>query len=168
MCRFLCNCASQTTFEGLNFDAHNLIALLDCSLLRFRPLWRTIMACRTAKRDYASMQSIDTPYRLSSLGLTPRTFSLPLGIGMFLANIVGGRLLDRDFRATRRDVERLKRQDIEAGNSGALSRTPETTNPRQMDPNDLLDFPIEHARLRSQPICAQPFISYRSGPTTQG
>ena len=77
---------------------------------------------------------------------------------MLLGNVVAGRLLDRDFRFTRRNVERTRRRNIEAGNSGSLSGTPEVTDPRKMDPNDLLNFPIEHARLRSQPICAQRFI----------
>jgi len=78
---------------------------------------------------------------------------------MLLGNVVTGRLLDRDFRSTRQNVERTRRRNVEAGNSGSVSGTPEVTDPRKMNPNDLLNFPIEHARLRSQPIYAIVFWS---------
>lgn len=111
------------------------------------------MACQPAKQDYASADLLALSCKIGSPGLTVWVFSLPLGVGMLLANVITGRLLDRDFRATRRNVERLKIRNVEAGNLEPPSHTREIANPRQMDPNDLIDFPIEHARLRSLPIC---------------
>jgi hypothetical protein len=117
------------------------------------------MACRPTKQDCASAKLLALSCIISSPGLTAWTSSLPLGIGMLLANVITGRLLDRDFRATRRNVERLRIRNAEAKNPESPSRIREVTNPRKTDPNDLIEFPIEHARLRSQPICAFSSIS---------
>lgn len=71
--------------------------------------------------------------------------SLPIGVGMVFSTITSGRMLDRDFRATRAKLERKRAKDSE----GALKAAQ-----RPLDPNDLLEFPLEHARLRLQPVCA--------------
>lgn len=87
---------------------------------------------------------------------------------MCVSTIATGRLLDRDFRAIKTRIAR--EQDLEqrrpisavtevekitdeneVGKPDNLHQAPPVRKP--FDHNDLSDFPIEHARLRSMPIC---------------
>ena len=76
--------------------------------------------------------------------------SLPIGIGGVFSTVITGKLQDRAFKATRLQVELKKRADKEA--SGNFEKEESVDLSKRMDPNDLLDFPLEHARLRFMPI----------------
>lgn len=84
---------------------------------------------------------------------------------MFISNIITGRLLDREFRRIRLQMDQQKEDDDrESSASTSTPKSKETivTDSRKMDPNDLLQFPIEHARLRLMPFCEfrRTFINY--------
>lgn len=75
--------------------------------------------------------------------------------------MTSGRILDYEFKRTRRMVERERPKESSGQDVEASAAAEEAMLKKPMDPNDLLDFPLEHARLRHQPICTLPpfFIS---------
>lgn len=94
---------------------------------------------------------------------------------MVFSTVVTGKLLDFEFRRTKKKQERkqlsLISNDVEDGvlydsekrgdddDKGRENKDSRTTKIKEpLDPNDLTDFPLEHARLRHQPICAFGFL----------
>lgn len=76
---------------------------------------------------------------------------------MVFSTITSGRILDHEFRRTRRKLERQQDRDNEKqGETGIENelKSEEENIKKPLDPNDLLDFPLEHARLRHLPFCA--------------
>lgn len=72
--------------------------------------------------------------------------------------MTSGRILDYEFKRTRRMVERERPKESSGQDVEASAAAEEAMLKKPMDPNDLLDFPLEHARLRHQPICTLPSL----------
>lgn len=69
---------------------------------------------------------------------------------MLSSTVTSGHMTDYQFRRTRRRIEQRRMKDVERG---AETKLQEEHAKKSLDPNDLLDFPLEHARLCLQPIC---------------
>ncbi|KAF8307810.1 MFS general substrate transporter [Clavulina sp. PMI_390] len=74
---------------------------------------------------------------------------LPIGAGALFSTPISGRLLDHEFRRVRKQVE-LAKHKKEGGNGDEKEMEKRTMG--RLDPNDLLDFPLERARLAYMPI----------------
>ncbi|KAF8307791.1 MFS general substrate transporter [Clavulina sp. PMI_390] len=109
--------------SGNPFVALTYILEKDVAIILFFNAFQTAVF-------YAILTSLSSVMQKSynlSTSTTGLTF-LPVGISMFISNIITGRVLDREFR--------------------------------RMDPNDLLKFPVEHARLRLLPMyCVSSWIA---------
>lgn len=79
---------------------------------------------------------------------------------MVFSTVITGRLQDWTFKSTRRDFDRRKSlhsstsSDVEKNDK---SEEPDVVSKGRMDPNDLLDFPLEEARLKLQPVYSVVF-----------
>ncbi|KAF8307790.1 MFS general substrate transporter [Clavulina sp. PMI_390] len=92
-----------------------------------------------------------TPFRVRSekvymMNLTISLCSLPIGFSMFISNVISGRVLDWEFRRMRAKLAKQKQDDQETSSQNVVTAT------KKMDPNDLLEFPVEHARMRLLPL----------------
>lgn len=73
---------------------------------------------------------------------------------MVVSTITSGRLIDHQFRRTRLKFEAKKVR--ERGGESIEDNKPL----KPLDPNDLLDFPLERARLMMQPVCEPLFFDH--------
>ncbi|KAF8308360.1 MFS general substrate transporter [Clavulina sp. PMI_390] len=78
---------------------------------------------------------------------------LAIGAGALTSTPVSGRILDWEFRRLRRRIERSRQGSLEAGlTDEEKRREADARASKKLDPNDLVDFPLEKARLHNQPI----------------
>lgn len=73
--------------------------------------------------------------------------------------VATGKLQDKVIKSTQRSVELKKLADKEA--RGEVEGEQEIELTGCLDPNDLLDFPLEQARLSLLPICESSRLGRR-------
>lgn len=79
--------------------------------------------------------------------------SLPIGVGCVCSTYISGRVLDRQFRATKARILRQQQQD-------ALDHEAQSSSEKEADggvltaadDSDLSAFPLERARMRALPV----------------
>ncbi|KAF8314597.1 major facilitator superfamily domain-containing protein [Cantharellus anzutake] len=75
---------------------------------------------------------------------------LPFGTGMAVGSVIAGRLIDRDFHSTLASYMRDRRYDREEHLPNSLRDI--KNGKKSLSEEEMLRFPLEHARLKSSPI----------------